>query len=180
MRAPKKVIGNAQRLRRAMSVPEARLWNRLRSRAPGKPIFRRQHPIGPYVLDFYCARARLAIEIDGISHDMGDRPQRDIRRDAWLKKQGVTVLHGACTCSDTQRGRMMRLPTQLVRDIGWSRCAQRFSNAPFLLRSTVTIESVRQRPSDAIVCQEQVGRKESCNTCGLCRGSTRRVAFLQH
>ncbi len=93
MRAPKKVIGNAQRLRRAMSVPEARLWNRLRSRAPGKPIFRRQHPIGPYVLDFYCARARLAIEIDGISHDMGDRPQRDIRRDAWLKKQGVTVLH---------------------------------------------------------------------------------------
>jgi len=93
MRAPKKVIGNAQRLRRAMSVPEARLWNRLRSRAPGKPIFRRQHPIGPYVLDFYCARARLAIEIDGISHDMGDRPQRDIRRDAWLKKQGVTALH---------------------------------------------------------------------------------------
>ena len=45
------------------------------------------------MLDFYCATARLAIEIDGISHDMGDRPQRDIRRDAWLKKQGITVLH---------------------------------------------------------------------------------------
>jgi very-short-patch-repair endonuclease len=75
-----------------MSVPEARLWSRLRWRAPGKPIFKRQHPMGPYVLDFYCAKARLAIEIDGISHDMGDRPERDMRRDAWLEKHRVTVL----------------------------------------------------------------------------------------
>jgi very-short-patch-repair endonuclease len=76
-----------------MSVPEARLWSRLRSRAAGKPVFRRQHPIAPYVLDFYCAKARLAIEIDGISHDMGDRPRRDMRRDAWLEEHGVSVLH---------------------------------------------------------------------------------------
>jgi very-short-patch-repair endonuclease len=48
--------------------------------------------MGPYVLDFYCAKARLAIELDGVSHDMGDRPQRDIRRDAWLKKHGVRVV----------------------------------------------------------------------------------------
>ena len=75
-----------------MSTPEARLWSRLRERMPGKPVFRRQHPIGPYVLDFYCAKASLAIEIDGISHDMADRAQRDVRRDAWLKKQGVTVM----------------------------------------------------------------------------------------
>jgi len=92
MRAPKRTISNAQHLRRSLSVPEARLWNRLRTRAPGKPIFRRQHPIGPYVLDFYCAKARLAVEIDGMSHDMGDRPQRDMRRDAWLTKHGVTVV----------------------------------------------------------------------------------------
>jgi very-short-patch-repair endonuclease len=56
------------------------------------PIFRRQHPIGPYVLDFYCAKARLAVELDGMSHDVGDRPERDARRDTWLKAQGVTVL----------------------------------------------------------------------------------------
>ena len=48
--------------------------------------------MGPYVLDFYCAKANLAIEIDGISHDMADRAQRDERRDAWLKKHGVTVV----------------------------------------------------------------------------------------
>jgi very-short-patch-repair endonuclease len=93
MRAPTKTIDIAQRLRRQLSVPEARLWNRLRVRAPGKPVFRRQHPIGPFVLDFYCAKARLAIEIDSASHDMGDRPQRDIRRDAWLERHGVTVVH---------------------------------------------------------------------------------------
>ncbi len=55
-------------------------------------MFRRQHPIGPYVLDFYCAKARLAIELDGASHDMGDRPQRDMRRNAWLKARGITVM----------------------------------------------------------------------------------------
>jgi very-short-patch-repair endonuclease len=93
MRAPTKTTENAQHLRRKLSVPEARLWNRLRWRAPGKPVFRRQHPIGPYVLDFYCAKARLAVEIDGASHDMGDRPQRDMRRDAWLERQGITVVH---------------------------------------------------------------------------------------
>ncbi len=92
MRAPKKIIGRARGLRRALSLPEVQLWSRLRKRAPGKPVFRRQHPIGPYVLDFYCAEANLAIEVDGISHDLGDRPQRDLRRDSWLKKHGVTVM----------------------------------------------------------------------------------------
>jgi very-short-patch-repair endonuclease len=92
MRAPTKTVDIAQSLRRKLSPPEAQLWNRLRTRLPGKPVFRRQHPIGPYVLDFYCAKANLAIEIDGISHDMADRAARDERRDAWLKKHGVTVV----------------------------------------------------------------------------------------
>ena len=91
MRAPRETIDNARRLRRALSPPEARLWSRLRKRGAGVPVFRRQHPIGPYIVDFFCAKARLAVEIDGISHDMGDRPQRDISRDAWLAAQGVTV-----------------------------------------------------------------------------------------
>jgi len=83
---------NARRLRRTLSVPEARLWTRLRDRMQGKPVFRRQHPMGPYVLDFYCVKAHLAIELDGISHDMETRPLRDARRDAWLKERGITVL----------------------------------------------------------------------------------------
>ena len=92
MRAPNETIVNARRLRRALSPPEVKLWSRLRTRTPGMPAFRRQHPIGPYVLDFYCAKARLAVEIDGMSHDVGDRPERDICRDGWLEAQGVTVM----------------------------------------------------------------------------------------
>src|SRR3954452_20377057 len=92
MRVPRPRITKARHLRRTLSVPEARLWTRLRERAPGRPVFRRQHPIGPYVLDFYCAKARLAIGIDGLSHDMGDRPHRDTRRDAWLQTRGIEVV----------------------------------------------------------------------------------------
>jgi very-short-patch-repair endonuclease len=92
VRVPKKTINGARQLRRTLSPPEVQLSSRLRERVPGKPVFRRQHPIGPYVLDSYCAKAILAVEIDGVSHDMGDRPERDEHRDAWLKKRGVTVI----------------------------------------------------------------------------------------
>ena len=64
---------------------------RLRGRETGKPTFRRQHPLGPYILDFFCAAARLAIEIDGEGHHLGSSPQYDARRDAWLQEQGVRV-----------------------------------------------------------------------------------------
>ena len=49
-------------------------------------------PIGPYVLDFYCIKAQLAIEVDGRVHETEGRPERDARRDAWLGTQGIEVL----------------------------------------------------------------------------------------
>jgi very-short-patch-repair endonuclease len=54
------------------------------------------------VLDFYCANARIAIELDGVSHDMGNRPQQDLRCDAWLEKRGVTVV--CIAASEVMRG----------------------------------------------------------------------------
>jgi very-short-patch-repair endonuclease len=81
-------------------------------------VFRRQHPIGPYVLDFYCAKARLAIEVDGASHDMGDRPQRDIRRNTWLEAHGVTVVHIAASelthRIDEMADAIVRMATELL------------------------------------------------------------------
>ena len=68
------------------------LWLRLRPRLPGRPSFRRQHPVGPYILDFYCGALKLAVEIDGQGHDMGDAPAHDIRRSAWLRDQGIEVI----------------------------------------------------------------------------------------
>jgi very-short-patch-repair endonuclease len=75
-----------------MSPPEVRLLVRLRTLRSQGVRFRRQHPVGPYVLDFYCAEARLAVEVDGFAHRTEDRPERDERRDAWLGEQGITVL----------------------------------------------------------------------------------------
>jgi very-short-patch-repair endonuclease len=54
--------------------------------------FRRQHPFGPYVFDFFCRSAALAIEIDGFAHGCGDGPERDARRDAWAKQNGIETM----------------------------------------------------------------------------------------
>jgi very-short-patch-repair endonuclease len=85
------VVLRARALRRSATLPEGLLWQVLRKR-PQNLKFRRQHPLGPFVVDFYCAAARLVVEVDGASHDMGDRPSCDARRDAWLREQGLRVL----------------------------------------------------------------------------------------
>ncbi len=74
----------ARCLRKAMTEPERLLWDRLKTRESGI-VWKRQHPIGPYVLDFYCYRARLAVEIDGSLHDS----DKDARRDAYFAKLDI-------------------------------------------------------------------------------------------
>jgi len=80
----------ARALRRKMTLPEILLWQELRGRKLNGLFFRNQHAKDPYVLDFYCARAKLALELDGISHE--GRTAHDARRDAWLAEQGIRVL----------------------------------------------------------------------------------------
>ena len=92
--APKAMPGTtsmARKLRRKMTLPEVILWRILRTRPNGMK-FRRQHPSGPFVLDFFCSDARLAIEVDGEAHSRGDRPEKDVKRDAWLRRAGVATL----------------------------------------------------------------------------------------
>ncbi len=79
----------ARTLRRQMSLPEVLLWQALK---PSDLKFRKQHPCGPFVVDFYCPAAKAVIEIEGIAHDMGDRPVRDRARFEWLQGQGYFVL----------------------------------------------------------------------------------------
>jgi very-short-patch-repair endonuclease len=74
-----------------MSLPEALLWRERRRRSLGRHI-RRQHPIGPYVLDFYCDSGRLAIEVDGQAHRLAGTPEHDARRNAWLAARGIRTL----------------------------------------------------------------------------------------
>jgi len=74
-----------------MSLPEALLWRQLRG-SPKGVAFRKQHPIDPYVADFYCSAAKLVIEVDGEAHDRGDRPERDEARDAFLRERGYELV----------------------------------------------------------------------------------------
>jgi very-short-patch-repair endonuclease len=72
-----------------MTPPEVRLWALLR-RSPGGVNFRRHHPVGPYVADFYCAAAKLVIEVDGLIHDY--TVERDTRRDEYMRGLGLSIL----------------------------------------------------------------------------------------
>jgi very-short-patch-repair endonuclease len=92
MRAPDKTFSRAGKLRREMNLPEIVLWQALRKRRLAGLRFRRQHPIGPYILDFYCPSARLAVEVDGFAHDTAARARHGEDRQAWLAQRRVTVL----------------------------------------------------------------------------------------
>ncbi len=79
---------NAKTVRIGMIDAERRLWSRIRHEQLGVK-FRRQHPIGTYVLDFACLAPKLAIEIDGSQHV--DQLTNDERRTAWLRSHGFAV-----------------------------------------------------------------------------------------
>ncbi|MBA4162148.1 MAG: hypothetical protein C0515_08750 [Novosphingobium sp.] len=87
---PREVVKRARKLRSEMSLPEGLLWRELRKR-PGGLKFRRQHPAGIYVLDFYCASVRLAIEVDGFGHDSIRAAKADAARSHFLRSQHIAT-----------------------------------------------------------------------------------------
>jgi very-short-patch-repair endonuclease len=86
------VTARARRLRRASTKAERKLWSLLQRAQLSGFSFRRQHPIGDYVVDFYCTRLRLAVEVDGGQHNFQRQQITDERRTRWLQAKGVTVL----------------------------------------------------------------------------------------
>ena len=84
-----KLVGTAKHLRRRMTDVEQKLWRHLRDRRFEGTKFRRQYPIGKYIVDFICADKMLIIELDGGQH--ADNPDDKIR-DHWLKSQGYRIL----------------------------------------------------------------------------------------
>ena len=84
-------LSKARELRQQMSLPEILLWNLLR-KSPDGVHFRRQERRGDFILDFYCAKAKVCIEVDGIAHNMGNRPERDEKRNAELRADGIEVM----------------------------------------------------------------------------------------
>lgn len=89
----------ARQLRRRMTHAETLLWNALRRNGLAGFHFRRQVPIGRYVVDFLCAAERFIVELDGAPHDREAQQAHDAARDDWLRAEGYTIL---------------RLPNELV------------------------------------------------------------------
>ena len=81
----------ARKLRSEMTLPEGMLWRELRNRPDGFK-FRRQHPAGEFVIDFFCAILKLAIEVDGSAHDCAQASRKDARRSQWLREHGIATL----------------------------------------------------------------------------------------
>lgn len=92
MRGDALPMQRARVLRRELSLPEVLLWQRLRGRRLQGLHFRRQHPMLGYILDFYCADRRLAVEVDGKGHGADEQIEHDKRRDARLVEVGVLTL----------------------------------------------------------------------------------------
>ena len=115
MHAPAETIARARALRRRLTLPEVLLWQALRGRRLRGVRFRRQHPIGPWILDFYCDAGRLAVEVDGQVHDHPDRMRHDARRTAWLNRRGIAVCRiPACDVLDSLDGVLVAIRRRLA------------------------------------------------------------------
>lgn len=91
-RVPKSkvAVDRARQLRKNMTLPERALWRLLRDRRLAVLKFRRQQPVGSYIVDFFCESAGLVVELDGTSHD--GHAGYDHQRQAWLESQKLRVL----------------------------------------------------------------------------------------
>ncbi len=90
-RLPPLLLARAREMRHPLTPAEAKLWARVRNNQLGCKI-RRQAVIGRFIADFYCAQARLVIEIDGDSHTEREQAEYDVARTAWLEAQGYRVV----------------------------------------------------------------------------------------
>ena len=79
-------------LRAEMTPAERQLWARLRAKQFRTLTFRRQHGIGPYIVDFYCSKRSLVVEVDGDSHGNEDQIIKDTEREAYLQSLGLQVI----------------------------------------------------------------------------------------
>jgi very-short-patch-repair endonuclease len=90
--AKKDIILQARELRKDMTEAEEALWNRLRRKQINGFIFRRQHPIDIFIVDFYCHELKLVIEVDAGVHTNTEVAEYDIGREAEIEKFGLKII----------------------------------------------------------------------------------------
>jgi very-short-patch-repair endonuclease len=137
----------SKELRKNQTPSERQVWERLRRRQLGGFKFRRQHQFGPFILDFYCPEAGIAVELDGPIHDDPASIEHDLERDAYLRGEGITLVRVAnervLAAVDEVLSELYELCRQRQRDWRGSKsrhypnkhdqglCPPRQPNAPF-------------------------------------------------
>ena len=91
-RVPQYIVGLAQELRQKQTPAEETLWECLRNRRLSSAKFRRQHPLGRYIADFYCHEAGLVIELQGSVHSAKEQREYDAIRQETIEQQGISVM----------------------------------------------------------------------------------------
>jgi len=86
------LVGFARKLRIKQTDVERLLWRYLRSKRMANLKFRRQEPIGKYIVDFVCFEKKIVIELDGSQHIESNNSEKDRERDKWLSNEGFLVL----------------------------------------------------------------------------------------
>ena len=117
MTTPARQTSIARTLRKQDTWAEKLLWQIVRDRHFSAYKFRRQHPFGPHILDFFCVEAFVDIELDGQQHGEPEHREADAERDAWLEQHGVKVLRFWNS--------RLRREKQSVRDTIWQALQER-------------------------------------------------------
>jgi type I restriction enzyme R subunit len=86
------LVKRARELRQKQTPAEEVMWELVRNRQVAELKFRRQHQVGPYIVDFFCDKLKLVVELDGSAHEIEAQQKKDKKREAYLLSLGFTVL----------------------------------------------------------------------------------------
>jgi very-short-patch-repair endonuclease len=122
-----KLLDAARASRRAPTISEALLWEALRRRQLGVN-FRRQQPIGPFIVDFYCPARRLIIEVDGKVHD--GQKERDAERQALLEAAAYRVMHFTAVQVEQELSSVLKHILSITRSQDGKKCRPACPSTP--------------------------------------------------
>jgi very-short-patch-repair endonuclease len=126
-------ISQARRLRREQTDEENTLWRKLRADRFAGFKFRRQHPVGKYVLDFYCPTAKLSVELDGFHHGAPEVISRDEERRRFLAMEGIEELRfWNHQWNENPNGVLLEIWQALRRRTGCAKVLRHYENHRFI------------------------------------------------
>jgi very-short-patch-repair endonuclease len=141
-------IATARRLRREQTDEEKELWRALRAGRFAGFKFRRQHPLEPFILDFYCPAAKLSIELDGFQHGLPEQLQHDEARTKFLDQQGIEELRfWNHRWRDNREGVLLEIWHALQRRTGCENVERKTENRRYIPPKRTQVQDAPKKPA---------------------------------